>query len=136
MIYLDSSALLKLVVDEPESTALRAWLSDRPDAPRISSQIAKIEVVRACRRGHASALPAARTLLSGLDLIPLTSGVVDAAMDVGQPALRSLDAIHLASALPVREDLTAFVAYDLRLADAAAAVALDVVRPGAQPTAE
>jgi predicted nucleic acid-binding protein len=130
VIYLDSSALLKLVFEEPESAALDDWLSARADLPVVSSVLAKVEVVRACRRMEVDALPEARALLAALDLIPLTSGVLDDAADAGEALLRSLDAIHLASALTIKEELSAFVAYDLRLGDAAAFAGLPVVRPG------
>lgn len=131
MIYLDSSALLKLLVEEHESAALERWISARADTPLVSSELARIEVVRASRRLHVDALPAARALLAQLDLIPLTSNLVDEAADVGEPLLRSLDALHLASALSIGADLSAFVAYDHRLSRAAAAVGLESLRPGA-----
>lgn len=130
MIYLDSSALLKLVFDEPESAALEGWLAARAGTPVVTSELVKVEVIRACRRVSSDALPEARTLLAQLDLIPLTTAVVDGAAEVGEPMLRSLDAIHLASALTIRTDLSAFIAYDRRLADAASAAGLESVRPG------
>ena len=130
MIYLDSSALLKLLYEERESAALDEWLSAQSDVPVVSSELAKVEVVRACRRINPDALPEARALLAGLDLIPLTSDVLDEAADVGDTLLRSLDAIHLASALSIRADVSAFVAYDLRLGDAAAVAGVVSVRPG------
>jgi predicted nucleic acid-binding protein len=74
---------------------------------------------------------AARALVSQVDLIPLTIGLLDVAADVGEPALRSLDAIHLVSALSIAGELTAFVAYNNRLVTAALAAELDVRRPGA-----
>lgn len=131
MIYLDSSALLKLLHEERESAALEEWLLARAGTPVVSSELAKVEVIRACRRVNANALPAARALLAELDLIPLTSDVVDEAADVDGTVLRSLDAIHLASALSIRGDLSAFVAYDHRLAEAATAAGLELHRPGA-----
>lgn len=130
MIYLDSSALLKLLHQEAESAALAEWLSARAGTPVISSALAKIEVTRACRRVNADALPAAKTLLAGLDVIPLTGAVIEEAADVGDTALRSLDAIHLASALSIRSDLSTFIAYDHRLGDAASAAGLRLVTPG------
>jgi len=130
VIYLDSSAVLKLVFEEPESAALDEWLAARADLPVVSSALAKVEVVRACRRIDSAALPEARALLAALDLIPLTGDVLDDAADVGDTPLRSLDAIHLASALTIRDELSAFVAYDLRLGDAAAAAGLPLARPG------
>jgi predicted nucleic acid-binding protein len=130
VIYLDSSALLKLLYEEHESAALDEWLSARSGIPVVSSELAKVEVVRACRRVNADALPEVRALFAALDLIPLTSDVLAEAADVGEPLLRSLDAIHLASALSIRADLSAFVAYDQRLGDAAAVAGLAFVRPG------
>ena len=129
MIYLDSSALLKLLFEEPESAALTLWLSQRSGSPVVSSQLAKTEVVRAARRIDANVVPAARALMSQLDLIPLTAGLIDEAADAGEPLLRTLDAIHLASALSIRDDLTAFVAYDRRLAAAAEAAGIEAIRP-------
>jgi uncharacterized protein len=131
MIYLDSSALLKLLVEERESSALASWLSKRPNTPRISSELAKLEVIRGARRLGATVVPAARTLVSQLDLIPISSGLINEAADVGEPNLRSLDAIHLVSALSVSAELTAFIAYDHRLVTAARAARLRVRRPGA-----
>ncbi len=131
MIYLDSSALLKLVLEEHESAALADWLQRRAGTPAVSSELAKIEVIRACRRVNPDALGAAGSLLAGLDLVPLASDVVDAAAEIGDAMLRSLDAIHLASAISIRAELSAFVAYDQRLADAASAAGFELVRPGA-----
>jgi predicted nucleic acid-binding protein len=129
MIYLDSSALLKLLFEEPESAALTLWISERAGSPVVSSELAKAEVVRAARRIDADVVPAARALVSQLDLIPLSSGRIHEAADAGEPLLRTLDAIHLASALSIRDELTAFVAYDRRRAAAAAAAGIEAVSP-------
>jgi predicted nucleic acid-binding protein len=69
-------------------------------------------------------------LLAGLDLIAIGGSVIDQACELGEPLLRSVDAIHLASALTIGEDLAAFVAYDLRLADAAESAGLRPLTPG------
>lgn len=130
MIYLDSSALLKLLVEESESAALAGWLSERASIPAISSELARLEVIRAARRLDPVVVPAARTLMSQIDLLPLGGEIMMAAAEVGGPDLRSLDAIHLASALAVRDDLSAFVAYDRRLVVAATGAGLEVERPG------
>lgn len=130
MIYLDSSALLKLLFEERESAALEGWLADRTGTPVMSSELARAEVLRASRRLDAQALPEARAVLSQLDLIPLTGALIEEAADVGEPLLRTLDALHLASALSVRAELSAFVAYDHRLAAAAAAAGLEPLQPG------
>ncbi len=131
MIYLDSSALLKLVHEEHESAALEDWLTAHGPRPKVSSEVAGVEVRRACRRVDADALPGARALLAGIDLIPMTGDLLDDAAEVGDATLRTLDAIHLASAISVRAELSAFVAYDRRLAEAGASAGLDVLRPGA-----
>ncbi len=129
MIYLDSSALLKLLFEERESAALARWLEERTGTPAVSSELARVEVLRASRRLNPAALPAARSLLAQLDLIPLTSVLVAEAAEVGDPLLRVLAALHLASALSIRSELSAFVAYDDRLAAAAADAGLEPVRP-------
>ncbi len=129
MIYLDSSALLKLLHDEPESTALADWLASRTGTPVVSSELAKVEVIRACRRIDPTTLTEAAGLLAGLDLIPLSGAVIDQAADVGGTTLRSLDAIHLASALTIQHELSAFVAYDHRLAEAASTAGLELLIP-------
>ena len=131
MIYLDSSALLKLLFEEAESAALAQWISDQAGTPMVTSELAKVEVVRAARRLDAEVVPAARVLLSQVDLIPLNSGLLDEVADVGTPLLRTLDAIHLASVLSIQADLTAFVVYDSRLAAAAKAAGIDSIRPSA-----
>ncbi|MGH3326909.1 MAG: type II toxin-antitoxin system VapC family toxin [Streptomycetales bacterium] len=130
MIYLDSSALLKLLWEEHESASLERWLLDHTATPTVSSELAKIEVVRACRRRNHDVVPEARALLAGLDLIPMSSDVVEHAAEIGEPPLRSLDAIHLASALAIRADLSVFLGYDQRLLDAASAEGLEPVSPG------
>jgi uncharacterized protein len=129
LIYLDSSALLKLLFEENESVPLARWISERAATPMVSSELARIEVVRAARRLDPAVVPAARILVSQLDLVPLSGGLIDAAADAGEPILRTLDAIHLASVLSIQADLTAFVAYDTRLIAAAAAAGIKAVRP-------
>jgi uncharacterized protein len=130
VIYLDSSALLKLLYEEAESAALADWLSARAGVPMVSSELAKVEVLRVCRRLNADTLPEAKMLLAQLDLIPMTSDVIDEAAEVGGVMLRSLDAIHLASALAIRADLSTFIAYDHRLGGAASAAGFELLAPG------
>lgn len=131
MIYLDSSALLKLVFQEPESDALEEWLAVRAGVPTLSSELSKVEVLRACRRIDASAVADATAMLGQLDLVPLAGAVVDLAGGFEGHSLRSLDALHLASALLIGADLSAFVAYDRRLLVAAADAGLETHHPGA-----
>ena len=85
--------------------------------------------MRACRRTNPPRLQDARSFLLRFDLIPLSLDLLHAAADIGPAGLRSLDAIHLASALSLGSDLTAFVAYDRRLQAAAQAEGLPVVVP-------
>lgn len=129
MIYLDSSALVKLLFQEPESEALAQWLSARLDLPKLTSQVSVVEVVRVCRRLDAAVEAPARRLLAGLDLLPLSTTVVELATRVGIASLHSLDAIQLATALTIREDLEAVVAYDKRLFEAARSERLPVEAP-------
>ncbi|HEV7207890.1 MAG TPA: type II toxin-antitoxin system VapC family toxin [Mycobacteriales bacterium] len=129
MIYLDSSALLKMLFEEQESGALAQWISAQTGTALVSSEIAKVEVIRAVRRLDPAAVPAARALVSQLDLIPLRGALLDEAAETGAALLRTLDAIHLASALSIRLELTAFVVYDKRLATAAQAAGLTPIQP-------
>lgn len=130
MIYLDTSALMKLVREEPESDALGAWLAERPEQPVVTSELGRVELLRAARRVGGPASVEARAVIDDVDLVPLDRGVQDVACDIGEPWLRTLDALHLASAIVLRGELTAFVAYDQRLLDAATAQGLPVVTPG------
>lgn len=129
MIYLDSSAILKLIYAERETADLGRWLTARRGAALVSSELAKVEVIRACKRLDGGTVPTAMGVLAAMDLIPVSSSVLDAAAHVGRAQLRSPDAIHLASALAVGSALTAFVAYDHRLLDAAREARLVVEAP-------
>lgn len=127
LLYLDSSALVKLVVPEPESRALRDALRSWPE--RVSSVVAEIEVERVARRIGGGAIRRGRSVLARLALVELDEDVVRSAAALEPPDLRTLDAIHLATALSLGDDLGALCAYDTRLADAAAAAGVDVVVP-------
>ncbi|TFV63371.1 PIN domain-containing protein [Geodermatophilus sp. DF01-2] len=129
MIALDSSALVKLVVEEPESAALEAWLSGRAPLSVTASDLVRVEVIRAVARVDSAGVPRARTLLAGVDLVPVSRVLLESAADLGPPSLRSLDAVHLATALSLGPILEAFVVYDERLARAATEVGLPVVAP-------
>jgi predicted nucleic acid-binding protein len=128
--YLDSSALVKLVVDEPESDALRdeltGWIA------QASSDIARVELRRAVRRRgreQSRRLEQARRLFGGIELMYITDAILDAAAELDPPALRSLDALHLASALALRERLGVLISYDKRMLGAAAEVGLTTSAP-------
>ena len=119
MLYLDTSALVKLVVVEPESAALGRWLADQPNLVRASSVMVRVEMPRAAWRADPAALPDSYRLIRQIVEVELSDEVLSRAAGVRPPALRSIDAIHLASALTLRRELTAFVAYDKRLLAAA-----------------
>ena len=129
MIYFDTSALVKLVFDETESAALAEWLTLRADVPKVSSDLSTIELLRTCRRVDEGAVEGAVLLLGGIDLLPMDRAIVEKAATLIPTELRSLDAIHLASALSVKTNLTALVAYDVRLCSAAAEAGIEVVSP-------
>ena len=127
MVYLDSSALVKLVVAEPESRALRSFLRREPT--RFSCGLARTEVLRAVRPLGPVALAAARRLLRSVDLIRLDDTLLDAAGTLEPIGLRSLDAIHLAAAQLIAPSLHAVVTYDRRMAEAATSLGFPVVAP-------
>lgn len=127
MVYLDSSALVKLVVAETESTALRRYLRGEPR--RASCALARAEVIRAVRPHGAAALTRARRLLRRLDLVQLDDELLDSAAALDGSVLRSLDAIHLAAAQTLGDELTAVVTYDERMTTAAGLLSLAVDAP-------
>src|SRR5579872_7348593 len=113
LAYLDTSAFLKLVVAEPESSALQRFLQRWPD--RASAALLRTEAVRALRRaGYDHRLGSARRLLRAMRLIRLDEPLLDQAGDLDPRELRSLDALHLAAALAIGMDLGVFVTYDQR----------------------
>jgi uncharacterized protein len=126
MWYLDASALVKLVIEEDESQALSGQLNHRSS---IASAVVRTELFRAVARRDPLRRADSVELLSRVELIEVTSPLLDEAARLGPPTLRSLDAIHLASALAVRDALDAFVSYDARLLEAASALGLPVASP-------
>jgi predicted nucleic acid-binding protein len=127
LLYLDSSAIVKLVVPEAESAALRRSLRSWPE--RVSSVVARIEVERVARRIGGGAVRRARSVLTRLALVELDPEVVDRAAKAEPAELRTLDSIHLATALSLGNDLGALCAYDFRLAEAAASGGIEVIAP-------
>jgi predicted nucleic acid-binding protein len=130
-VYLDSSAIVKLIVEEPESIALRSTLKRWPD--RVSAALARVEVHRALRRAGKSKAAHARAVavLDSLVLIRLDESILSRAAAFTQPQMRSLDAIHLAAALAIGDEPDALITYDGRLARAARDEGLTVLHPGA-----
>jgi predicted nucleic acid-binding protein len=124
--YLDSSAFVKLVVAEPESSALRQWLRKWPD--RVSATLLRVESVRAVAQTGPKAIRTARWQIARLHLIELNRPLLDTAATLPGP-LRSLDSIHLAAAHSLGSDLGAVVTYDQRLALAAGRMGMTVESP-------
>ncbi|MGH3328868.1 MAG: type II toxin-antitoxin system VapC family toxin [Streptomycetales bacterium] len=129
MIYFDSSALVKLVLSDRESAALEHWIDERADVPQVSSDLVQVEVPRAVMRAAPVALLQARDVLDRVGGVSLSPRILETAATLQPPTLRSLDAVHLASALRLRGDLTAFVAYDDRLLAAAKALGMPTEQP-------
>ncbi|MDO9355716.1 MAG: type II toxin-antitoxin system VapC family toxin [Solirubrobacteraceae bacterium] len=128
--YLETSALVKLVLPEAESSALRAWVTGA-DSDLVASDLVRTELLRAVRSTDESSSGAAKVVLDGLVLFPFSPRILDAAGLLAPPELRSLGAIHLAAALALGDDLDGLVTYDLRLRQAAEAYGLTVLSPGA-----
>lgn len=130
MIYIDTSALLKLVKDdETEGPALREHLRALDEPGLVSSRLLTVESRRAILRKRPTALPRLDILLADVLQLDITAPVIEDASRLSDPLLRSLDAIHLATALLLREDLNMLLTYDDRLAEAAQANGLPVVAP-------
>lgn len=127
VVYLDSSAIVKLVVQERESEALRSYLIHTPIL--ASSDLARVEVPRAVWRYGDAAHQQSRQVLMQLRLLRLDVKVLTVAAGLLPPGLRSLDAIHIASAQAFQSELRALVTYDYRMAEAANSLGLAVEAP-------
>lgn len=129
MIYLDSSAILKLVLSESESDAFKAYLADHDRVPRATSAVSMVEVPRAVARSEPLGMVTVYQTLDEMTRIRVDGSVMMSAASLTPATLRSLDAIHLASALALQPHLTAFVSYDRKLLDAATFHDLPVASP-------
>jgi predicted nucleic acid-binding protein len=129
VIYLDTSAFVKLVRAERETPALEGFLRSRPGVRLVSSALLVVETRRAVLRHAPDQLARTDLLLTRVDQVGVNRPVLEAASRLPDPALRSLDAIHLATALQLGRDLDALVTYDGRLAAAAERQRLPVIMP-------
>jgi uncharacterized protein len=129
MFYLDSAAVVKLVHAEDDSGALRGWLGECAGTGWVSSVLVEIETFRALARHSPAALTRLHPVLDLIDLVDCGPAIRMLAQTVRPPTVRTLAAIHLATALHIHADLTSFVTYDKRLADAATAAGLTVEMP-------
>jgi uncharacterized protein len=126
-VYLDSSALVKLIIDEPETDELRAYLAGRDLA---STMIARTELLRAVARRSPARLSAADDLLDEMLLLLVDWEIANTAARLEPASVRALDAIHVAGALRLEHGLEALVTYDKRMIDAGRAAGLVVSSPG------
>ncbi|MBS1847497.1 MAG: type II toxin-antitoxin system VapC family toxin [Actinobacteria bacterium] len=127
--YLDTSAAAKLVVAETETARLQEWIA-AIETPVVSSELLRTELFRAVRRVAPDRATRVREVLDALTLINVTPTVFERAAHIEPVVLRSLDAIHLAAALELGDDLEGLVTYDDRLADAAAILGINSAAPG------
>lgn len=128
LAYLDTSAYVKLPLEEAGHEGLRLELSHWDGY--VSSMLLGVEAIRACARYGSDRARDARAWLEGVSLLPFDDPVIDMATSLAPPALRALDALHLATALTVRDEIGAFFTYDQRLAEAATNHGLPVLQPG------
>jgi predicted nucleic acid-binding protein len=130
LIYVDTSALLKLVKDdEAEGPALRAYLEAIAEPRLVSSSLLAVEARRGMLRVRPDGVPKVDLLLAGVAKIGISDAVVENASRLPGPLLRSLDAIHLATALLIRDDVETVLTYDVRLREAAEAHGLPTAAP-------
>lgn len=133
MIYLDAAAIVKMIREEDETPGLIAWLNDHPTEGLVASNLVEVEVPRALRRNQPEVLGAVASTLSRVNRVDIDAVVRATAAACIDAQLRSLDAIHLATAdnlVASGKTMTAFVTYDRRLAAAAAEAGHTVVAPG------
>ena len=130
--YLDTSALVKLVVAEEQTMALQAWLNAEEREP-VSSDLSRAELMRTVRRAAPDRVMRAREVLDSITLVEVPTPIFEEAARVDPILLRTLDAIHLAAALDLGDDLEALVTYDARLAEAAQSNGVAVLAPTEMP---
>lgn len=127
--YVDNSALTKLVVAEAETAALRTWLAEE-NRNLVSCDLTRTELLRAVRRAAPDRVVRAREVLDSVTLLDVTTDIFEDAGRLDPTVLRSLDAVHLAAALDLGDELDGIVTYDSRLSEAARANGIAVVSPG------
>ncbi|CAN5682893.1 hypothetical protein BH20ACT21_BH20ACT21_24890 [soil metagenome] len=125
--YLDTSAFVKLIQAESESDALQTWLFERRYA---SSDLLRPEAIRVARRAGTDVLARCRHALGALTLVRIDAAVFESAAELDPAVLRTLDALHLAAARLLGDDLAGIVTYDRRMTEAGTRLGLEVTSPG------
>ncbi|WP_416444229.1 type II toxin-antitoxin system VapC family toxin [Leucobacter sp. HNU] len=129
LVYADTSALAKLIVEEPESDALVDWYTE-VEAVLVTSDLARVELMRTVHRIDPELSVDAHDLLRSCEIISLDSIDYERAGTLPPAPLRSLDALHLIAAQNLGDALDAILTYDIRLAEAAAVRGIRPVHPG------
>lgn len=128
MYYIDTSAVVELVLEEEETTALRRWM-EKYSAQVISSDLLRTELLRSIRRKAPRRMRLARDLLGSVVLVRLPTAAYERAGLLDPAGLRSLDALHLVTALELGDEVRGMIIYDHRLADAARSHGIEVFAP-------
>ena len=128
-VYLDTSGLAKLVVNGAETASLRSWIGQRRDRSLVTNIIGAVELQRLSARVSQQALATAVILLGRIDLLDLTPAALALAGQLPPPEVRTLDALHIASAAQLA-DLEVLITYDRRMAQAAVGYGIRVESPG------
>jgi uncharacterized protein len=134
LYYAETSAVIKLLVEETHSQVFAAFYDSHTDDEWVSSALLRIELTRAVTRAVPALLPDARDLLAAFSYIAIDDDIVEAAMNEPDRRLRSLDAIHLATARLLAPELDGVVTYDDGLTAAATDAGLTTVSPGTDAT--
>lgn len=127
-LYLDASAFVKVVVRERETAVLRRFLADGQDR-QVSSALLRAEALRAVRHAGAEAIGRVRQALLRIDLVGIDDRILDVAGVLDPAIVRTLDAVHLATALAIGDDLSAIVTYDRRMVEGARLLGLPAATP-------
>lgn len=133
MLYLDPTAIMKLITQAPESPALRDYLQTRTDIRWFTCAVSRAEVLRTAAPHGPAATDKARHLLAGLDLVAVTDRLLDAAISLTPAPQRTTDALHIAAAKSAGPRLHTLITYDTNLAAAAGDHHIQITHPGGAP---